>query len=194
MPGAVAACRVPPPEHRPLLPVMNALIDAMEAEAACPVGVPAAPDPDLARRSGSRPRRLVDDLRGVEQVAERRRSRHRAGRDALIADLDGLIDLVAGPRPHAGRRGPGRGPRRDRSDWSGRLWPIQARFLQTRPDPGAGRPLAADPASGSTRSPTASTGPRVIALRPAAANRPAGASIGGCWPRPIGRSPRWTTS
>ena len=59
-----------------LLPVMNALIDAMEADCASPSSVPAAPALDIAGLR-EQARRLVDDLRGADPVA--------AGREAGTA-------------------------------------------------------------------------------------------------------------
>ena len=177
-----------------LLPVMNDLIDAMEADQGVPVGVPAArtrPSAaaglrEQAQRPGRRPARRRAGAAGCEAGTRRARCPDRR---------PGRPDRPRpGLRPHAGRRGPGRGRRRVAPTHRGRLWPIEARFLRLAADPGAGRTLAADPRSGSTPSPTASTA-RASSLSnpPRQTGRP-GASIAGCWPRPIGRSPRWMTS
>lgn len=78
-----------------MLPVMNALIDAMERDEGIPVGVPAVPAPPLSVGVlRERIRGLIDDLRGFEQSLKTANAK--PGPEPLIAELDGLIDLVVG--------------------------------------------------------------------------------------------------
>jgi hypothetical protein len=106
-----------------LLPAINALIDAMEAEAV-PAPAPVAPrlDPSVVREQA---RLLADDLRGTAK-ALRDAKPGPAGREALIADLDSLIELVQGfDRVLAAGGDALESLRLVRS----RLWPIEARYL-----------------------------------------------------------------
>jgi hypothetical protein len=156
-----------------MLPVMNNLVDAMEADQGVPVGVPAAPDPALGRREiREQAQGLVAALRGVEQ-ALRDSKTDPDGRDALLADLDGLIDLVQGLDRMLADGAPAADIVETLRLIRGRLWPIQARFLRLARTPGlAGRwqPIRERINGISDRFDR----PRVIALKPAAANRPAG--------------------
>jgi hypothetical protein len=151
-----------------LLPVMNALIDAMEADLGVPAEVPAAPALDTA---GLRQlaRILGDDLRDAVR-ALRDAKPAPAGRDALIADLGGLIDLVQGfERTLAASANRGDVVESFRLLRSG-LWPIEARFLQLARTPelaGRWRPIRQQINAISDRFDR----PRVIALKAAA--RPA---------------------
>jgi hypothetical protein len=116
-----------------LLPAMNGLIDAMESNFFVPAGEPAPPAPDIAglrEQTG----RLIDDLRGAARsLADARPAP--PGRDALVAELGDLSDLVEGfDRLIA--TGPSVGDaiaslRLVRS----RLWPIEARYLQVATAP-----------------------------------------------------------
>jgi hypothetical protein len=151
-----------------LLPVMNALIDAMEADLGVPAEVPAAPaldTPGLRQQA----RLLVDDLRGAAKALGDAKPVP-AGREALIADLIGLIDLVQGfDRTLAA--GAIRGDVIESFGLvrSG-LWPIEARFLQLARTPdlaGRWRPIRQRINAISDRFDRS----RVIALKPAA--RPA---------------------
>ena len=155
-----------------LLPVMNALIDAMEADQGVPVGVPPSPSPRPS--SGwlrEQARGLIDSLQVVEQSLKEIKPVP-PGRDALLADLDALIDLVQGfDRMLAGEAPAGdviEALRLIRS----RLWPIQARFLLIARTPGlAGRwrPIRERINGISDRFDR----PRVIEINPTAASRPA---------------------
>jgi hypothetical protein len=70
---------------------MNNLIDAMEADQGVQEGVPANPALPSARAwLREQAQGLVADLRGLEQALKDAKSAP-AGRDALLADLDGLI-------------------------------------------------------------------------------------------------------
>jgi hypothetical protein len=143
-----------------LLRAMNALIDAMEAEAV-PAPAPAAPrlDPAALREQA---RLLVDDLRGAAQ-ALRDTKPGPTSREALIADLDSLIDLVQGfDRVLAAGGDALEALRLVRS----RLWPVEARYLLL-----AGTPELAGRWRSIRRRMNAISDrfdrPRVIALKPA---------------------------
>jgi hypothetical protein len=155
-----------------LLPVMNALIDAMEADQGVPAGVPAAPAPPPDNGwLREQARGLVDDLRGVERSLKDATSAP-AGRDALLADLDILIDLVQGFDRMLADGAPAGDIVETLRLIRSRLWPIQARFLQLARTPGlAGRwrPIRDRINSISDRFDR----PRVIALKPTRSTRPA---------------------
>ena len=77
-----------------LLPVMNAVFEAMDAEVARPVAAPANRATDLAALQ-EQSRRLAEDLRGLGTELDKVIPAP-AGRAGLIEDLNGLIDLVQG--------------------------------------------------------------------------------------------------
>ncbi len=77
-----------------LLPVMNAAFEAMDAEAARPVAVPIDRAAALAALR-DRSRRLADDLRGLVAACNKAIPAP-PGRDALIEDVNGLLELVQG--------------------------------------------------------------------------------------------------
>jgi hypothetical protein len=76
-----------------LLPVMNAVFEAMDAEAVRPAA-PVDRAADLAAIQ-DQSRRLAEDLRGLV-AALNKVVPVPAGRDALIEDLNGLLELVQG--------------------------------------------------------------------------------------------------
>ncbi|MGP0069600.1 MAG: hypothetical protein ACLQGP_39120 [Isosphaeraceae bacterium] len=77
-----------------LLPVMNALFEAVDAEAAPPVLVPVDREAELAALR-DQSRGLAEDLGGY--IAELNKAIPvPADRDALIADANGLLDLLQG--------------------------------------------------------------------------------------------------
>jgi hypothetical protein len=125
-----------------LLPVMNALIDAMEADLGVPVGVPAAPALDTAALR-QQARLLADDLREAARAIGDAKPAP-AARDALIADLGGLLDLLQGfDRMLASGARVGEVVESLRLVRS-RLWPIEARFIQLARTPelaGRWRPI-----------------------------------------------------
>jgi hypothetical protein len=172
MPGASPQAALHLRNIARLLPVMNNLIDAMEADQGVPVGVPAAPAPPMGNGwLREQARGLVEDLRGVEQSLKGAKSPP-AGRDALLADLDGLVDLVQGLDRMLADGAPVGDIVETLRLIRSRLWPIQARFLQLARTPGlAGRwqPIRERINGISDRFDR----PRVIALKPAAATRPA---------------------
>jgi hypothetical protein len=112
-----------------LLPVMNALIDAMESDLGVPstVSAPAA----LQERS----RGIVADLGGLIQTLRDTKPAP-PGRDGLIADLDGLIDLLKEFDRMLVARPSGREIIDSLRLVRSRLWPIEARFLQLARMPG----------------------------------------------------------
>jgi hypothetical protein len=154
-----------------LLPVMNNLIDAMAADQGIPAGPPNAPVPALGRRGlREQAQGLVAGLRGVQQALREAKSAP-ADRDALVADLDGLIDLVQGLDRMLADGAPAADIVETLRLIRGRLWPIQARFLQLARTPGLAvrwQPIRQQINGISDRF----DGPRVIALKPVAANRP----------------------
>ncbi len=77
-----------------LLPVMNAVFEAIDAEVAPPVPAPDNRAADLAALR-QQSRRLAEDLRGLAAELSKVVPAP-AGRDALIEDMNGLIDLVQG--------------------------------------------------------------------------------------------------
>jgi hypothetical protein len=107
-----------------LLPVMNALVDEMEADRGAPAPVVSEP---AALRLQSRG--IVADL-GVLAQSLRDVNPAPPGRDALVADLDGLTDRLKEFDRMLGARPSGReiidALRLTRT----RLWPIETRFLQ----------------------------------------------------------------
>lgn len=155
-----------------MLPVMNALIDAMEADQGVPVGVAAVPAPASGPALlGEQARGLVQALRGAAQALKDAKPAP-AGRDALLADLDSLIDLVRGLDRMLADGAPAADLIETLRLIRGRLWPIQARFLQAARTPA----LAARWRPIRERVNGLSDGfdrPRVIAIRPAAPRRPA---------------------
>jgi hypothetical protein len=155
-----------------LLPVMNNLIDAMEADQGVPVGVPAAPAQPLGNGwLREQAQGLVADLRGAEQALKDVKSPP-AGRDALLVDLDSLVDLVQGLDRMLADGAPAADIVEALRLIRSRLWPIQARFLQlarTRGLAGRWQPIRERINGISDRFDR----PRVIALRPATAARPA---------------------
>ena len=158
-----------------LLPVMNNLIDAMEADQGVPVGVPAAPTLDLGRRRlREQAQGLVEDLRGVEQAAEGPETG--SGRARCLDRRPGRPDRSrAGAGPDAGRRGVCRGHRRGAPTHPESPLAGPGPFPPDWPGP-RGWPAAgvAESASGSTASPTASTGRASSCPEaPATASRPA---------------------
>src|SRR5262249_29094645 len=77
-----------------LLPVMDSILDATEARLAATVATPVARTWDpTALREGAR--RLVEDLRSLVQAVNESNPAP-AGRDDLIEDLNGLLDLIQG--------------------------------------------------------------------------------------------------
>lgn len=151
-----------------LLPVMNALIDAMEADQGIPVG------PAPASGIGSirdQVRGLVEALRAVGRSLKDAKAAP-DGRDALLAELNGLIDLVQGLDRMLADGAPAGDIVETLRLIRGRLWPIQARFLQMARTPAlAGRwqPVRERLNGISDRFDR----PRVITTRPAIATRPA---------------------
>jgi hypothetical protein len=77
-----------------LLPVMNAVFEAIDAEVARPVAAPVDRATDLAALQ-EQSRRLAEDLRGLGTELDKVIPAP-AGRAGLIEDLNGLIDLVHG--------------------------------------------------------------------------------------------------
>jgi hypothetical protein len=77
-----------------LLPVMNAVFEAMDAEAVRPVAAPVDRAADLAAIQ-DQSRRLAEDLRGLVAGLNKVMPVP-VGRDALIEDLNGLLELVQG--------------------------------------------------------------------------------------------------
>ncbi len=112
-----------------LLPVMNALIDEMEADRGVPA--PLVSEPEALRLQS---RGIVADL-GVLSQSLRDAKPAPPGRDALVADLDGLIDRLKEFDRMLGARPSGReiidALRLTRT----RLWPIETRFLQLARSP-----------------------------------------------------------
>ena len=117
-----------------LLPAMNALIDAMESDLLVPAEVPAAPALDIAGLR-EQARRLVEDLRGAARLLGAARPAT-PGRDALIADLGDLVDLVEGFDRLLATGPAVRDAIESLRLVRSRLWPIEARYLQvaTTPD------------------------------------------------------------
>jgi hypothetical protein len=154
-----------------LLPVMNNLIDAMEADQGVQEGVPADPALPSARAwLREQARGLVADLRGVEQALKDAKSAP-AGREALLADLDGLIDLAQGLDRLLMEGAPAADVVEALKLIRNRLWPIQARFLQvarTRGLAGRWQPIRERVNGISDRLDR----PRIIALKPGTAGRP----------------------
>jgi hypothetical protein len=153
-----------------LLPVMNTLIDAMEADQGVPAEVPAVPNLDVVFLR-EQARLLVEDLRGASRPLAAMKPAP-AGLGALIADLDSAVELVQGfdrlLAAGASSQELVESLRRLRS----RLWPIEARFLQVMRTPalaGRWRPIRQRFNAMSDRF----NRPRVIALEPASAVRPA---------------------
>ncbi len=110
-----------------LLPVMNAVLDAMETEAV-PAPQPIVPALDVAALR-EQVRLLVEDLRAAARSLGDLKPVP-AGRDALIADLERLVDLVQGfDGLLAARSSPAEMVESLRLLRS-HMWPIQARFLQ----------------------------------------------------------------
>jgi hypothetical protein len=150
-----------------MLPVMNALIDAMEAE----LVVPAEPIPPALDVASMRQqtRRLVDELRNAA-LALGEAKPATAGRDALVADLHDLTDLVQGFDRALAAGATGGELIASLRLLRGRLWPIEARFLRAARTPelaGRWRPIRQQLNALSDRFDR----PRVIA--PGAATRPA---------------------
>jgi hypothetical protein len=116
-----------------LLPAMNDLIDAMEADAAAPSSVPAPPALDLAPLR-EQARRLIDELRGAARVLREGRPAP-PGRDALVADLDALSDLVEGFDRLLATGPSSRDAVESLRLVRSRLWPIEGRFLQVARTP-----------------------------------------------------------
>jgi hypothetical protein len=114
-----------------LLPVMNALIDATEAD----LGVPSTMPAPSALREQSR--RIVDELGGLIRVL-RDTQLAPTDRDALIADLDGLIDRLKEFDRMLAALPSGREIIDSLRLMRTRLWPIEARFLQLARTPGLG--------------------------------------------------------
>ena len=77
-----------------LLPVMNAVFEAIDAEVAQPVAAPVNRMADLAALQ-EQSRRLAEDLRGLDAELIKMVPAP-AGRDRLIVDVNGLLDLVQG--------------------------------------------------------------------------------------------------
>ncbi len=117
-----------------LLPAMNALIDTMESDLLVPAEAPAAPALDIAGLR-EQARRLADDMRGAARSLGAARPEP-PGRDALIADLGDLVDLVEGFDRLLATGPPVRDAIESLKLVRSRLWPIEARYLQvaTTPD------------------------------------------------------------
>jgi hypothetical protein len=110
-----------------LLPVMNTLIDAMEAEAV-PAAQPVAPALNVAALR-EQARLLVEDLRGAARLLGDLKPAP-AGRDALIADLERLVDLAQGFDQSLAAGAPVADLVESLRLLRSRAWPVQARFLQ----------------------------------------------------------------
>jgi hypothetical protein len=111
-----------------LVPVMSAIVDAMEAEAT-PVPVPEMASPDFGALR-EEVRRLVEDLRATARALADLQPAP-TGRDSLIADLDRLRDLVQGLDRLLAERAPMGDVVESLRLLRSRLWPVQARILQT---------------------------------------------------------------
>jgi hypothetical protein len=151
-----------------LLPVMNALIDAMETDLGVASTVPpaASTDPAALREQS---RRLIDELGGLIQ-ALRDTKPAPPGRDALMVDLDGLLGLLKDFDRMLAARPFGREVIESLRLLRSRLWPIEARFLPLQRTPklaGRWRQIRLGIEAISDRFGR----PRVIALKPVA--RPA---------------------
>jgi hypothetical protein len=110
-----------------LLPVTNALMDAMEAEAV-PAAEPVTPSLDVAALR-EQARLLVEDLRGTARSLGDLKPAP-AGRDSLIADLERLVDLVQGLDQLLAAKAPIADVVESLRLLRSRMWPVQARFLQ----------------------------------------------------------------
>jgi hypothetical protein len=117
-----------------LLPIMNALIDAMEADLGVSSTVPAPAVSDAAALR-EQSRGIVADLGGLIQ-ALRDTKPAPPGRDALIADLDGLIDRLKEFDRMLAARPSGREIIDSLRLVRSRLWPVEGRFLQLPRTPG----------------------------------------------------------
>jgi hypothetical protein len=110
-----------------MLPVMNALVDAMEAEAALPAA-PVIPSLDIAALR-ELARLLVEDLRAAARsLAELKPVP--VGRDTLSRDLDQLVDLVQGLDRLLAAGAPVADIVESLRLLRSRVGPAQARFLQ----------------------------------------------------------------
>ncbi len=113
-----------------LLPVTNDLIDAMESD----LGVPA---PSLTATSAlpAQSRQIAEELGGLIQ-ALRDTKPAPPDRDALIADLEALVELLKGFERTLEAGGSGRDVIESSRLLRSRVWPIEAGFLRLARTPG----------------------------------------------------------
>jgi hypothetical protein len=111
-----------------LLPVMNAVFEAIDAEVAQPVVAPDSRTADLAALR-EQSRRLAEDLRGLAAELSKVVPAP-AGRDALIEDLNGLLELVRGFDRMLAANPSDRDLAGSLRLVRGRMWTVEARIVR----------------------------------------------------------------
>jgi hypothetical protein len=120
-----------------LLPVIDSVFDAIEADFLRTIAPPVDRAPDAAGLR-DQARRLAQDLRGLIRSVEESQPAP-AGRDDLVEDLNGLLGLVQGFDRLLSAGPSGRDLMESLRLVRGRTWPVEARIVRLAGAPDLGR-------------------------------------------------------